>query len=266
MKAIEDILTGFLDGISKDAFITKYPGAEGFIKRTYDWFGALNDFSELQKLMLKRLLLPFDYFTKRCEDIYELADRCFGEDGEGFKLDRSISELAGLPRIYPINKEEYNTNLNTITDEAKREIYEICGNIAIEVYEMSDCHHNTFRAIENCIYGIGTLRWGIPTRIRSSERKRIGQLIFGYTLGLDRWLQGIPQQFLLLDLGHVDLGFDPKNEILRVYAYLGEDRTPVKVWLAACLWYMLTLRPPAVFSVSDSSIKSSSRAANQKAS
>jgi hypothetical protein len=52
-------------------------------------------------------------------------------------------------------------------------------------------------------------------------------------------------QFLLLDLGHVDLGFDPKNEVLRVYAYLGEERTPVKEWLAACLWFNLTLMPPA---------------------
>lgn len=43
-------------------------------------------------------------------------------------------------------------------------------------------------------------------------------------------------QLLLLDLGHGDLDFDPKNEILRVYAYLGEEITPVKKWLAACLW------------------------------
>ena len=39
--------------------------------------------------------------------------------------------------------------------------------------------------------------------------------------------------------GNVDLGFDPKNEILRVYAYLGEVRSPVREWLAACLWYHL---------------------------
>ena len=51
-------------------------------------------------------------------------------------------------------------------------------------------------------------------------------------------------QFLLLDLGHVDLGFDLKSEILRVYAYLG-DRTSVKEWLAACLWYTLVLERPA---------------------
>jgi hypothetical protein len=71
------------------------------------------------------------------------------------------------------------------------------------------------------------------------ERARLGRLLFGYILGLDRWLLGEPMQFLLLDLGHVDLGLDPKNEILRVYAYLGEGRSPVKEWLAACLWYHL---------------------------
>jgi hypothetical protein len=46
----------------------------------------------------------------------------------------------------------------------------------------------------------------------------------------------------LLDLGHVDIGFNPKNEILRVYAYLRE-KSPLKTWLAACLWYKLTLEP-----------------------
>jgi hypothetical protein len=46
-------------------------------------------------------------------------------------------------------------------------------------------------------------------------------------------------QYLLLDLCHVEHGFDPKNEIVRVYAYLGEEKTPVKEWLAACLWHSL---------------------------
>jgi hypothetical protein len=52
-------------------------------------------------------------------------------------------------------------------------------------------------------------------------------------------------QFLLMDLAYVDLGFDPKNEILRVYAYLGEERTPVKEWLTACLWNNLMPNWPA---------------------
>ena len=50
-------------------------------------------------------------------------------------------------------------------------------------------------------------------------------------------------QFLLLDLGHIDLGFNPKNDIIRVYAHLGEEHTPVKQWLAACLWYNLYHNP-----------------------
>ena len=53
---------------------------------------------------------------------------------------------------------------------------------------------------------------------------------------MDKWLLDIPMQFLLLDLGHLDLGFDPTNEILRVHAYLGAQRTPVKTWLVAYLW------------------------------
>jgi len=95
------------------------------------------------------------------------------------------------------------------------------------------------RYFETWIYGIGTGKWGIPTRKAGTEKKRLEQLLFGYALGLDRWLLGIPMHFLFLDLGYIDLGFDPRNEILRVYAYLGEERTPVKMWLAPCLWHNL---------------------------
>lgn len=241
MTIIEDVLKGFLNGISKEEFITKYPQVKNFIIRTYWWLQSSGEFSKLQRLLMKRMLLPFEYFTKRNEDMYEVSNNCFTEAGQGFKLDAQIAELAGLPKIYPIQNDEYHETLNTITDAAKRDLYKICGNIAYGVAEISDCHHNTFRYIENWIYGIGTLQWGIPTRIKSAEEKRLGQLLLGYALGLDKWLQDIPHQFLLLDLGHIDLGFNPTNEILRVYAYLGDKRTPVKKWLAACLWHTLTL-------------------------
>jgi len=194
---------------------------------------------------MERMLLPFEFFTNHNENRDAVHNNCFLEGGEGFRLDARISELAGLPKIYPKHEKEYRDNLNTISDTGKRELYKICGNIAFGTSELSDCHHNAFRFIENWIYGIGTLRWGIPTRIKGAEGKRLGHLLFDYALGLDRWLQGVPHQFLLLDLGHINLGFDPKNEILRVYAYLGDKKTRVNKWLAACLWYTLTLEPPA---------------------
>jgi len=241
MIVIEDILKGLLEGKSEEEFINKYPYVKGFIQRSYTWLKSGGEFSELQRLMLKRMLLPFEYFTKHNPDMYAVGNTCFSEDGEGFKLDAQISELVGLPKIFPIHEQEYNDLLNTISDPAKKDIYKICGHLADCVAGMSDCHHNTYRIIENWIYGIGTLKWGIPTRMKSTEEKRLGQLLFGYSLGLSKWLQGVPHQFLLLDLGHIDLGFDPKNEILRVYAYLGDKRTPLNKWLAACLWYPLTL-------------------------
>jgi len=242
MKVIEDVLKGFLNGKLKEEFIAKYPHVQGFINRTYDWLESVEEFSELQRLLMKRVLLPFEYFTKSNQDVYAISDRCFAEGGEGFKLDEQISKLAGLPNIISIYKhEEFKASLDTISEPDKRELYKICGNIASGGYEMSDCHHNIFRVIESWIYSIGTLRCGIPTRVQSAEEKRLGQLLFGYALGIDKWLQGVPHQFLLLDLGHIDLGFDPKNEILRVYAYLGEERNPVNKWLAACLRYTLTL-------------------------
>jgi hypothetical protein len=245
MKTIEAVLTGYLNGKSKQDFLTKYPYARGFIERAYKWFGPQQEFSELQRLLTRRMLLPFEFFTRRNEDRQAVYNNCFVEGGEGFRLDAQISGLAGLPTIYPKHKKEYKENLDTISDGRKKGLYKICGNITFGTSELSDCHHNTFRFIENWIYTIGTLKWGIPTRIMGAEGKRLGHLLFGYALGLDRWLQGIPHQFLLMDLGHIDLEFDPKNEILRVYAYLGNNRTPVNTWLAACLWYTLTLEPPA---------------------
>lgn len=245
MKLIEEVLTGYVAGKSKKEFLAKYPFAKGFIERTYSWLGPIANLSDLQKLMLQRVLLPFEYFTKRNEDSQAVYNNCFVEGGQGFKLDTRIAKLMDLPKIYPNYKQEYNDTLNTISDAKKKELYKICGSIVFGISELSDCHHNTYRFIENWIYSIGKLRWGIPTRMKMSEGIRLGRLLFGYALGLDRWLQGIPHQFLLMDLGHVNLGFDPKNEILRVYAYLGENRTPIKQWLAACLWYKMTLEPPA---------------------
>jgi len=120
-----------------------------------------------------------------------------------------------------------------------RDRYKTCLHIASGIHTASDCHHSTFRYIESQIHGVATGRLGIPTRKAQSEKQRLGHMLFGYALGLDKWLMRVPMQFLLLDLGHSDLGFDPRNNIVRVYACLGEERTPVKEWLAACLWYNL---------------------------
>ena len=138
---------------------------------------------------------------------------------------------------------EYKETLGQIENAEKKELYQTCCAIASGIHTLSDCHHNTFRYIENWIHGIGRGRLTIATRKPGTEEKRLGRLLFGYVLGLDKWLMGIPMPFLLLDLGHIDLGFDPKNEILRVYAYLGEERTDKKEWLAACLWHNLYNSP-----------------------
>jgi hypothetical protein len=191
------------------------------------------------------VLLPFEHFAKHNDDVHAVFQTCFDEGKAGKLLDAQISELVGLPPIYANYRKEYRETLEAIDDPQKRAIYVIAGHVADCVSELSDCHHSTFRRIERWIHGIGTLEWEMPTRASHAESKRLGQLQLGYALGLDGWLRAVPMQFLLLDLGHVDLGFDPKNDILRVYAYLGADRTPVKRWLAACLWYKLVLEPPA---------------------
>lgn len=245
MRDIEAVLRAYLDGQSPDALTSRFPHARGFIERSFAWLGPREDFTPIQQLLVKRMLLPFAFFTKRNPDRQAVYVDCFKPGGQGEIVDAEISALMDLPKIYPNYTREYKTHLESLDDADKKIVYMIAGHIANAVSELSDCHHNTFRFIERWIFAVGRLTWDIPTRQPHTESTRLGRLLFGYALGLDRWLQGIPQQFVLLDMGHIDLGFDTKNEILRVYAYLGEDHTPEKIWLAACLWYTLVLMPPA---------------------
>ena len=245
MRVIESVLRSYLANQSQEALISEHPFARGFIERSFAWLGPREALSEVQQLMLERILLPFAFFAKHEEDRQAVFENCFLEGGSGKALDARISTLAGIPEIHPNYRQEFRDNLAAVTDPQKRTLYLICGHIADCVSELSDCHHSTFRRVERWIHGVGRLSWDIPTRQASAEGIRLGRLLFGYALALDRWLQEVPMHFLLLDLGHLDLGFDPKNEILRTYAYLGESYTPVKKWLAACLWYTLALMPPA---------------------
>ena len=257
MRAIYAVLNGYLAEKSRESLIKEFPDAVGFISRAYEWLGPVSQLTEVQKLMMDRMLLTIDFFTNtsdtvpcsiisdvsQMEQVEALVKELFEEGGQGAHLDLEISKKENLPQIYPRWKPEYSENLERLEDPRKKELYKTCCAIASGVCTLSDCHHNTFRYIESWIHGIGTGQSDIPTRRAGTERERLGRLLFGYVLGLDRWLSGVPMQFLLLDLGHIDLGFDPRNEILRVYAYLGEERTPVKEWLAACLWHNLMNSP-----------------------
>jgi hypothetical protein len=244
MRVIETVLRAYLEGQRAESLVSRYPYAQGFVQRAYAWLGPVDRIAPVQRLMIERMLLPFAFFCKYTDDRGAVYADCFDEGGRGKALDARISDLGGLPEIHTLGR-EYNDSLSAIDDPERRALYAICAHIADCVSHLSDCHHSTFRRIERWIHGIGTLTWDGPTRDRGSERTRLGRTLYGYALALDRWLQGVPLQFLLLDLGHVDLGFNPKNEILRVYAYLGEEHTPVKKWLAACLWFNLALMPPA---------------------
>jgi hypothetical protein len=239
IQIIEDILRGYLEGKGRKDLLKRFPHAEGVINHTYEWLGPRKKLTHLQELMIERMLLPFDYFTRRNPDYVEVGKESFEEGGRGVEIDKEIERLADLPNIN-VEWSEYCRLRDSITDPDKKELYRLCRSIRSSVYGLSDCSHQTFRFIENWVWGIGSGKLGgIPTRIKGTERTRLGRLLFGYVLALDKWLTGIPMQFLLLDLGHIDLGFDPKNEILRAYAYLGEERTPIKEWLVACLWHNL---------------------------
>jgi len=251
MEEIRVILIAYLAGRSREEVACEFPHAKEFIGNAWKWLGPREKFRVYQKLMLQRMMLVMEFFagdspsgavftdpeTLRRQETF-LQD-FFGKGGRGVRLDSEISEKTGLPGICPIWEKEYADNLANLEDPGQRDLYRTCCSIASGVYTLSDCHHNTFRFIESWIHGIGTGRLEIETRRPGAERERLAHLLFGYVLGLDGWLAGIPLPFLLLRLGHLDFGFDPRNEVLRVYAYLGEARDPVREWLAACLWHNL---------------------------
>jgi hypothetical protein len=251
MQAIRDTISRYRSGELPDNLVRAYPYAEGFVRRTYQWLGPSDDLNTLQGLLLDRMLLPFEFFSQwshaippcewpagerdKANTVYRNA---FEEGGRGKELDMQIAAQAGLPPVHEDYRHEFRVALDGIADPRKRDLYRLCGAMAHGVPNVCDCHHATFRKIERYIHAIGTGRWDLPGREAGVERQRIGRLLSGYVLGLDKWLLGRPMQFLLLDLGHTDLDFDPKNEIVRVYAQLG-DKTPTKEWLAGCLWHCL---------------------------
>ncbi|MHC4395804.1 MAG: hypothetical protein ACYS1A_09125 [Planctomycetota bacterium] len=255
LRTIYAVLNAYLAGEPGQNVVKAHPEAAGFINRSYQWLGAVSDLSKVQRKMLDRVLLTIDLLTRlnltaagtqsslegsELQDMEALGkDVFYEENGRGPRLDAEISDLAGLPKIRPEWDSAYREELDKLKDKSEQELYKTCCAIASGIHTASDCHHNTFRYIESWIHGIGTGRLGIPTRKAQAEKQRLGHMLFGYALGLDRWLMRVPMQFLLLDIGHIDLGFDPRNNILRVYACLGEEVTAIKEWLAACLWYNL---------------------------
>jgi hypothetical protein len=250
LRIIYQILNGYLKDVPAKEFQDKLPFARDFIAHVYEWLGPVSGLTKLKKLLFKRMLMPFELFTiastadprsswsneaeKACKNVFK---NCFEPGGRGTEIDREIAASEGLPEIKMMYPESaYRAEID---DPGKKDLYVLCCSLAHGLHTICDCHHSAFRWIENWIYAIGTGKWGIPTRKKGTEKERTDHLLAGYALALNKWLLGIPMQFLLLELGHKDIGFDPKNEIVRVYAYLGAEKTQVKAWLAACLWYNL---------------------------
>jgi hypothetical protein len=138
MQILEDCLTAYLDGISLEALTQRFPDAEGFLQRMYAWLGPLEALPKVKKLMLERILLPFQYFTKRDLDYAAGELDCFGEGGRGAQLDERIAALAGLPKIYPDYRGEFRVNLQSLRDPEQQELYRICGAIAHSLHHLSD--------------------------------------------------------------------------------------------------------------------------------
>jgi len=258
MGAIQAILKGYLGGISQDELSQEYPYARRFIARVHDWLGPRDDLADYQQHMIERILLPFELWAGHsrtgqigeeggagevCTEDMEVVGAAYEdgfarEDGRGKQLDAKIATEASLPHIYDAFDERSRETVKGISDPRKRELYWVCAQISEGAPNVCDCNHPTFRRIENWIHGIGRGTSNIATHDHGALRRWLDHIVFAYALALDKWLLDVPMQFLLLDLEHTDLGFNPRSKVLRVYKSLGQ-KTPVKEWLAATLWVAL---------------------------
>ncbi len=188
MKTIHTIVTGYLAGRTREEFVEEFPFAKGFIDHTYEWLGPVADLSKVQKLLIDRMLVPFElwtettvwqrgYDTEGDELVTRVLDNVIGENGRGAQIDAEISELTGLPEMHPCHLRIYGETLKKISDPQGQMLYRIWGRVAEGVHSVCDCHPSTFRYIENWIYGIGTGKWGIPTRKAGAQRERLGRLL-----------------------------------------------------------------------------------------
>jgi len=243
MAHIEKVLVNFLRGMSINDQINQLDGfMEGFIQRFYSWFPSRGNLEELQELLLNRILESFPYLTHGIDNFKKMMKDVFEIGGKGWIIDEQIRKLEDLPPITGIKWLEVQEYLKSINDPKKKQRFQIICYITGDFFlsGLSTCHHNLFRFLESILYKIGTMTNNqITNRVHGTERKRLGNLLFGYILGLNSWLLKKPLDILLLDLGYLDLGFNPRNEILRVYAYLADNRNPIKEWLVGSMWHQL---------------------------
>ncbi|KPL22787.1 MAG: hypothetical protein AMJ75_07355, partial [Phycisphaerae bacterium SM1_79] len=64
LRTIHAVLNAYLAGEPREDAIKAHPEAAGFINRSYQWLGVVSDLSKVQRKMLDRMLLTFDFFIK----------------------------------------------------------------------------------------------------------------------------------------------------------------------------------------------------------
>jgi hypothetical protein len=90
MAAIERILIGYLEGPAAAELAGRFPDVEGFVHRVCSWLPPISELSQIQRLMIERMLLPFTYLSRRNADYAAVHHDGFGESGRGSQLDREI--------------------------------------------------------------------------------------------------------------------------------------------------------------------------------
>ncbi|MHC4604855.1 MAG: hypothetical protein ACYS6W_16185, partial [Planctomycetota bacterium] len=134
VKTIHAVLNAYLADEPRQNVVKAHPEAAGFINRLYEWLGAVSDLSKVQRKMLDRMLLTFDFFIRlnytgtdpqmppgggsALQALEAMGkDVFYDENGRGPRLDAEISELAELPKIRPEWDSAYQETLDTLKDD-----------------------------------------------------------------------------------------------------------------------------------------------------
>jgi hypothetical protein len=129
MRTIDAVLRGYLAGTSKEELIARFPYAKGFINRTYEWLGPVSKLSRMQKLIMKWILLLFEFWTnysmtspstharQLCDS---LVKDIFGIEFDPDKGSWITCEGGRGPKLNDeISKERNNRDLKEIWDRIK---------------------------------------------------------------------------------------------------------------------------------------------------
>lgn len=220
-KAHLKILELWLQGRSASEAKSALPRHKHVVDPIYQ---ALGERTSLKKLYVERMTISFSYPVLHWSgeaDLSNVDGKTVDDFGinhpRGLEIDKRIAEAKSVKLTY---RESNFGNKKQFGDEI----------LAYIVYRGRGlCNHKFFRHFDIILKSIGKGEWRKDNPPRGKERAELAEKISQFVFALDSWLAEVEKEKSIVENPAA------RNVIEEVYGSLGE-RTPVKEWLAACLW------------------------------